>query len=118
MYENKKQPLLPRKKFYKRVGNNLLCAFLAVIVCLAIGVVGYKYFIPQFDWYDSLLNAAMILGGMGPMIDSSIQLSHGAKIFASCYALFSGVAFISIISFTIAPVVHRFLHKIHLDNNG
>jgi len=85
-------------------------------VCLSIGILGYKLTIPQLDWYDSLLNASMILSGMGPMIDPSITLTKSAKVFASMYALFSGVAFISTIGILIAPIAHRFFHKLHVED--
>lgn len=62
---------------------------------LVIGIAGYKFTIPEFDWYDSLLNASMILSGMGPAVDSGIVLSNKAKVFSSVYALFSGITFLS-----------------------
>jgi hypothetical protein len=80
-------------------------------------MLGYKLTIPEFDWYDSLLNASMILSGMGPIIDAHIQLSNSAKVFASFYALFSGVTFLSTFGLLIAPVAHRFFHKLHLEND-
>ena len=116
MYENKKEKLAPLKLFYARLWKNTLFAFGLIAVCLLIGVAGYKITIPEFDWYDSLLNASMILSGMGPVIDANIVLTKAAKVFASIYALFSGVAFLSIISILIAPVVHRFFHKLHLQD--
>ena len=116
MYENKKEKLAPLKLFYARLWKNTLFAFGLIVVCLLIGVAGYKITIPEFDWYDSLLNASMILSGMGPVIDANIVLTKAAKVFASIYALFSGVAFLSIISILIAPVVHRFFHKLHLQD--
>lgn len=79
--------------------------------------MGYKLTIPEFDWYDSLLNASMILSGMGPVIDGKIMLTNQAKVFASLYALFSGVAFISTIGILIAPIAHRFFHRLHLEDN-
>ena len=87
-------------------------------VCLLIGIVGYKLTIPQFDWYDSLLNAYMILSGMGPVIDANIVLTNKAKVFASLYALFSGVAFISTIGILIAPIAHRFFHRLHIEDTA
>jgi hypothetical protein len=78
---------------------------------LSIGVGGY-HFIAQLPWVDSLLNASMILGGMGPVDTLS---TRAAKIFASVYALFSGVVFIGSVGVFMAPVVHRFLHKFHLE---
>ena len=89
-----------------------------MLFCLLIGVLGYKFTIPEFDWYDSLLNASMILSGMGPMIDADIKLTNTAKVFASVYALFSGVAFITTIGILIAPMAHRFFHKLHIEDDS
>jgi hypothetical protein len=116
MKETTKKALAPKKIFYERIWNNALFATLIMSICLLIGVVGYKLTIPQFDWYDSLLNASMILSGMGPIIDANIVLTNQAKVFASVYALFSGVAFISTIGILIAPLAHRFFHKLHLED--
>lgn len=80
-------------------------------MALGIGVCGY-HFIARFGWVDSLLNASMILGGMGPVGDLP---TAGAKIFASLYALFSGVVFISVMALVLAPAAHRALHHFHLD---
>ncbi len=115
MYEHKRQPLASKRKYYNRIWTNLLFSSGIMAICLFIGVVGYKVTIPEFDWYDSLLNASMILSGMGPIIDTNIHLTNSAKVFASIYALFSGVAFISTIGLIIAPVAHRFFHKLHLE---
>jgi hypothetical protein len=79
--------------------------------CLALGVVGYHVF-ARLSWLDSLLNASMILTGMGPV---NPMTTTGAKLFASFYALFSGVAFITTIGVLLAPAVHRFLHRFHLE---
>lgn len=118
MYEHKKQKLAPVNVFHKRIWNNSIAGFLILGVCLMIGVIGYKLTIPELDWYDSLLNASMILSGMGPMIDASIQLTDTAKVFASVYALFSGIAFIGTIGILIAPIAHRFFHKLHLEDEA
>ena len=116
MNTNKKQKLAPVNVYYKRLWKNALFGIGIMFICLLIGVLGYKFTIPQMDWYDSLLNASMILSGMGPMIEPSIVLTHSAKVFASLYALFSGVAFISTIGILIAPIAHRFFHKLHLQD--
>jgi magnesium-transporting ATPase (P-type) len=118
MYEHKKQPLAPKHIFYRRIWKNILLASVFLFICLLIGVIGYKYTVPGFDWYDSLLNASMILSGMGPVIDSDIQLTNTAKVFASFYALFSGVAFITNIGIVLAPVAHRFLHRLNFEDEG
>jgi hypothetical protein len=118
MFENKKDHLAPKHVFYKRLWKNGLFAFIVLVISLGIGILGYKLTIPDpnFTWYDSLLNASMILSGMGPVFDSSIHISNTAKVFASCYALFSGITFISTIGIVLAPVAHRFFHKLHIDD--
>lgn len=116
MYEHKRQPLASKSVFYKRLWKNFVFSTFILLVCLLIGIVGYKTTVPEFDWYDSLLNASMILSGMGPVIDANIVLTPAAKVFASLYALFSGVAFISTIGILISPIAHRFFHKLHLED--
>jgi hypothetical protein len=110
MYEHRSHPLLSRAKFIRRVGRHLVVALLFIAVALGIGVVGYRY-LGHLSWIDSLLNASMILGGMGPV--DPLQ-STAAKIFASCYALFSGLAFIGIAGVLLAPFAHRLLHRFHI----
>jgi len=86
-------------------------AVAVIFVALLIGIAGY-HFIAGFNWIDSLLEASMILGGMGPVN----QLSNDtAKIFASIYALFSGLVVLALMGIMLAPVVHRVLHKFHVD---
>ena len=111
MYEHRTHPLLSRAKFMRRVGHHLLLALFVVSIALGIGVFGYHY-IAHLAWIDSLLNASMILGGMGPV--DPLQ-SSAAKLFASFYALFSGLAFIGIASLMIAPFAHRLLHVFHVE---
>jgi hypothetical protein len=111
MYESRKQPLLNAAAFRKRVARHFILALLVVGGGLGIGMVGY-HCLAELGWVDSFLNASMILGGMGPVDPLH---SSAAKIFAGCYALFSGVAFISIASLIVAPFVHRLLHRFHLD---
>ncbi|PYJ98837.1 MAG: hypothetical protein DME68_05645 [Verrucomicrobia bacterium] len=111
MYEHGKQPLLSAARFAKRVIRHFILAFLVLAAGLGIGVLGYHSF-GELNWIDSLLNASMILGGMGPV---DTLHSSAAKIFASCYALFSGLAFIGIASLIVAPFAHRILHRFHLD---
>jgi hypothetical protein len=82
-------------------------------VGLGIGVLGY-HFIAHLNWIDSLLNASMILGGMGP---TDTLRTDAAKIFASLYALFSGLAFVGIVSVLLAPFVHRMLHRFHAEEH-
>jgi len=110
MYESRNRPLLSRRKFAGRVARHLLLALFLVGIALEIGVLGY-HFLGGLSWIDSLLNASMILGGMGPV---DPRHSSTAKIFASCYALFSGLAFIGIASLIVAPFAHRLLHRFHV----
>jgi hypothetical protein len=111
MYEHRNHPLLSRAKFLRRVGRHLLLGLFLIGVALGMGVVGY-HSIGGLSWIDSLLNASMILGGMGPVDPLH---SNAAKLFASFYALFSGLAFVGIASLMIAPFAHRLLHRFHLE---
>jgi hypothetical protein len=111
MYEHRKQPPLSTPKFFKRVLRHWSAAFGVLAFGLGGGILGYHY-IAGLKWIDSLLNASMILGGMGPVDPLS---TNGAKMFASCYALFSGLAFIGIVSVLLAPFVHRLLHRVHAE---
>ena len=115
---NKKVRLAPKHIYYQRLWKNVAFGISIIMLCLLIGILGYKFTIPEFGWYDSLLNASMILSGMGPIIDAKIVLTNTAKVFASAYALFSGVAFISTIGILIAPVAHRFFHKLHIEDTN
>lgn len=111
MYEHRREPLLPRKVFFRRLVRHFCIGLAIVAASLGIGILGY-HLTEGMGWLDSLLNASMILGGMGPVN----ELHHDAgKWFASFYALFSGVVFLVMCGVLFAPVVHRFLHKFHLD---
>ena len=109
-FEHHTQPLLPRLLFLRRLLNYILFAFILILFALGIGVLGYRYF-EGMAWLDALLNASMILGGMGPV--NELHTNSG-KLFASFYALFSGIAFLAIAGTLIAPIAHRFLHRLHL----
>lgn len=111
MYEHRKEPLLSTAKFLKRVARHWLTGFGVLAFGLGVGILGYHY-IAGLSWIDSVLNASMILGGMGPV---DPLRSNAAKIFASFYALFSGLAFIGIVSVLLAPFVHRLLHRVHAE---
>ncbi len=110
MYENYRSKLATRKVFKKRVLSAGTFAFGIFIFSLAIGMLGY-YFIVGIGWVDSFMCASMILGGMGQVAELH---TNADKIFASCYALFSGVAFLSSVAIFLTPLIHRFLHKFHM----
>jgi hypothetical protein len=109
-FERRQEDLLPTPLFLRRLGRWAAAAGILVIGSLAIGIAGY-HFLERLPWIDSFLNASMILGGMGPV--DTLHTSSG-KIFASFYALYSGLAIIGVAGLLMAPIVHRFLHKFHL----
>jgi hypothetical protein len=111
MFEHRTKPLLPRRQFYLRMVRSVAIGLLVIAFALGVGMVGYRTF-EGMSWVDAFVNAAMILSGMGP---SSTLQTEGGKIFAGCYALFSGLAFIAILGIIFAPAVHRFLHRFHVD---
>ena len=111
MFEKKHEPLLPRAAFVFRLGRCFGVTLLIVAVSLLMGSVGYRHF-ADLSWIDALLNAAMILTGMGPVGTLS---SDAAKLFASAYALFSGVVFITATGILLTPIFHRVLHRFHIE---
>ncbi|OGX26940.1 MAG: hypothetical protein A2787_05090 [Omnitrophica WOR_2 bacterium RIFCSPHIGHO2_01_FULL_48_9] len=112
MFEQKHQELVPVVVFVRRMITYVLLVIFVILGSLSIGVVGYHY-LAGLPWVDSFLNASMILGGMGE-IDPLTNTS--AKIFASVYALFSGLVFIAIMGILFAPIMHRVLHSFHMED--
>ena len=112
MFEHHKNPLLSRGEFAARLFRNSAVAICLVMVCLFIGMAGYHGF-ENLPWVDAFVNASMILSGMGPV---NTMATTGGKIFAGCYALFSGLALVAIVATIAAPIFHRFLHKFHLES--
>ncbi len=109
--EHHKEPLASRQVYALRQLKFLLAAMFFIVGSLAVGTWGYMHF-AQFGAVDSFLNASMILGGMGPVGDLP---NDAAKLFASFYALYSGIALLTTVAVILAPLVHRFLHTLHLD---
>ncbi len=114
MFEHKNQKLVPWPRFLRRVALSLVFTLTILLIALSIGAVGY-HAVADLSWIDSILNASMILTGMGPVAPMTTTAS---KLFASGYALFSGVIFLSSIGFLLAPLFHRILHKFHLDDSA
>ncbi|HKP38734.1 MAG TPA: hypothetical protein VJT71_17895 [Pyrinomonadaceae bacterium] len=112
-YEHRADQIAPRSVFLKRIIGALLVAFGLIVIALTIGIVGY-HLLAGLGWIDSLLEASMILGGMGPVRELH---TDSAKIFASIYALFSGIIFIALMGIMLAPVAHRLMHKFHVDED-
>ena len=113
MYEHHKQPLAKQSVFVRRLMWNGMIGLLLLAFSLGIGVLGY-HFLEGLSWIDSLLNASMILGGMGPV--APLQTTAG-KLFASLYALYSGVILLASVGILVTPIFHRFLHRFHLAEN-
>jgi hypothetical protein len=114
MYESRLQPLLTHAQFLRRVFGHVGAAIGTAAFALFVGMAGYHW-LAGLNWVDSLLNASMILGGMGPV---DTLTTDAAKIFASFYALFSGLVFISLLGLLLAPFVHRLMHRFHIDEEG
>ena len=110
-FERRGDTLAPRSVFIKRFLGAVGLALLIILVSLSAGIAGY-HFIAGFNFIDSLLEASMILGGMGPVNELH---SGGAKIFASIYALYSGLLILALMGIVLSPFVHRIMHKFHVD---
>jgi len=113
MFEHHAQPLISRKAFISRMWRFAGTAFLLIVISWLIGILGY-HILEDMAWIDSILNAAMILGGMGPVGDLHTDIG---KLFASFYALFSGIVFLVSFGILLAPVIHRLMHQFHLQSN-
>ena len=109
--EHRKQKVVPFTKFLIRLGRYALFSLMLIIFSVSIGTIGYHYF-GQLKWLDSFHMSCMILTGMGPVAEMN---TNGAKLFSSFFALYSGVAFLSITAVFFAPIVHRLLHILHVE---
>src|SRR5256885_16983196 len=110
MFEHKRERLLARRKFFGRMARAMGFATVILVLALTIGTLGYR-FAAGFSWIDAFLNASMILTGMGPV--GELKTVCG-KLFASFFALFSGVVFLTVIAVTLGPVLHRLIHRFHI----
>ena len=111
VYEHRAEPLLSRRKFAYRMWQHFEVATAVVLFSLIIGMVGYHVF-AEFSWIDSFLNAAMLLGGMGPVGDI---VRPAGKIFAGIFALYAGLVLIISAGVLLTPMLHRVLHYLHLE---
>ena len=110
MFEHRTQPVLPRAQFLARLAQSGGMALILICVSLFIGMLGY-HALENLSWTDAFLNAAMLLGGMGPV---NAPITVAGKLFAGLYALYCGLAVIFVAGLLLAPLLHRFLHKFHL----
>ncbi len=113
MFEQHSAPLLPRRVFLRRMARHGVFALVLLAVSWAAGAIGFHALAGQ-TWIDAQLNAAMLLGGMGPV--GEIR-SDAGKVFASFYALYAGLAFIAVGAVLLAPIAHRLLHHFHVDQD-
>jgi len=113
VYEPRADPPLTRARFIERVLLHGAAAAGLLGVSLLAGIAGYRYF-EHLAWLDGFLNAAMLLGGMGPV---DAPQTAGGKVFAGLYALYAGLVFIVVAGLVFVPVLHRLLHKFHWDRN-
>ncbi|HLO32705.1 MAG TPA: hypothetical protein VK249_26400 [Anaerolineales bacterium] len=111
MFEHHSEPLATQAEFARRMVRYGSVTAGIILFSLAIGILGYHY-LESLSWIDSLLNASMILGGMGPV--NPLQTNAG-KIFASFYALYSGIILLASVGILVTPVFHRFMHRFHLE---
>jgi len=108
------KPLLPTNEYLRRVLASVTLGLALIVISLAAGMLGY-HVLEDRSWIDSFLNASMILSGMGPLWDPQ---TTGGKVFAGAYALYSGLAVLIIAGIMLAPAVHRFLHRFHIEATG
>jgi hypothetical protein len=114
MYEHRRHPLLSRKAFAWRLARHVASAALLMAISLAVGMVGYWRY-EQWGWRQAFLNAAMLLGGMGPVHP---PVTSEGQLFAGLYALYAGLVFLLVAGLLLAPIVHRFLHHFHWEDGS
>jgi hypothetical protein len=112
--EHRRQKVAPLSHFIIRLGRYGVFALLLIAISVVIGTLGYHH-VAHLDWIDSFYMACMILTGMGPVVEMG---SDEAKLFSSFYALYSGVAFLSITAVVFAPIIHRLLHILHVQDSS
>lgn len=112
MYENKNENLLSRRQFILRFLWHLLAAFLLIALTLVLGALGHIYF-ENIPFHDAFLNTALIVGGIGTTV---MPTSVAGKLFFGAYGIFVGLIFAAVIGVSLAPVIHRIVHKMHLDD--
>jgi hypothetical protein len=111
-FEHRSQPVLKSRQFLFRLAYSMFVGLVLIAVSLLIGMTGYHH-LEHLNWLDSFLDASMLLGGMGPV---HTPVTSGGKLFAGLYALYCGLAVIAVASVMLAPVVHRLLHKLHVES--
>jgi hypothetical protein len=113
-YESRHAPLAPRSVFLRRLGEVVALSVGLVVVSLGVGMWGYEHF-EHLEWRDAFLNAAMLLGGMGPVETPG---TPGGKLFAGFYALYAGLILLVSVGLMLTPVLHRLMHQFHLEEDA
>jgi hypothetical protein len=113
-FEHRAQPVIPPDQFIVRLAHSGIIALALIAISLLVGMVGY-HLLEGLSWIDAFLNAAMLLGGMGPV---NAPVTDGGKLFAGIYALYCGLAVILVAGVILAPIAHRILHRFHMENRG
>jgi len=113
MYEAKQHALATRSLFVRRIALHAAAAAALILLSLAIGMSGYMAF-EHLDRIDAFLNASMLLGGMGPV---DLPRTEAGKVFAGLYALYAGLVFLVTVGLVFAPLIHRIMHRFHLEND-
>jgi len=113
IYEGRFAPPVPRPVFLRRLAAHFGVAAAIVVLSIGAGMAGYHHY-ERLGWRDAFLNAAMLLGGEGPVESPS---SAGGKVFAGLYALYSGLVFVVVVGVLLTPVLHRTLHKFHWEGD-
>ena len=108
--EHRWQPLAPRLVFARRLAKNVGLALALILVSLAVGVFGYRYF-EGLDWSRSFGHAAMILGGMGPYGEPK---NESSEVFEGVYALYAGLVLVGVTGLILTPVFHPVMHQLHV----
>ena len=114
MYESRHTPPLTPKRFARRMTNHVGLAALLVGMSLLAGMWGYAHY-EHLGWQDAFLNAAMLLGGEGPV---ETPRTNGGKLFAGLFALYAGVVFLIVVGLFLSPILHRIMHKFHWEEGS
>ncbi len=115
LYEHKSQRLISRKQFLFRLLRHFFLAFVIIVITLTVGVVGYQVWGGGGTLHDAILNAAFVMGGLGIV---EVPESANGKLFYAFYGIFVGLSFAASVGIVLAPVAHRVLHLLHLDDSG
>lgn len=113
MYESRQHPPIPRTHFMRRLALHFLMSLILLGGSLFVGMAGYAHY-EQMHWRDAFINAAMLLGGMGPV---NAPVTDAGKVFAGFYALYAGLVFLIVLAISLTPVIHRLLHTFHWEED-